>query len=166
MIGSASFVAACVGVLTLSGAGTAWGPRFSPASPSRAVEVERQLTYDITARLRISSDGEGNHKLRVNFENIGPVNSPAFQFQAYRYIQSPSGLGSGVAVNSLQNGSVPSLAARSSGVKVIPGGKWEKYFDMSGIVRGTTYVFRITYSPALNDANNANHKIELKYTAP
>jgi hypothetical protein len=118
---------------------------------------QTRYPFDIQAKLTLMG-GDGCPCLNVRFTNLGPDSSKAFNYVVTqsKYLVGQKRYGTPVPLNKLSDGAVPAL--------VINGFRQKNFFlRLDG---GSTYLFRVTYSPVLTDANSANHNIELKYSFP
>jgi hypothetical protein len=113
--------------------------------------------YDVAAKLQLSG-GDGCPCLTVRFTNLGPDSSRAFTYQVveYKWLAAEKRYETGVALNTLREGAIPGLK---------PTGSQQKTYFLK-LDSGATYLLKLEYTPALNDGNNANHNVELKYSFP
>jgi len=139
--------------LCLSG----WTPaEFVPVRVALAAQPDQHV-YDLSARLQMIG-GDGCPCLNLRFTNLGPSASTAFNFQVtqQKWIVGQKRYGAVQALNAMADGAVPLLA---------PARDWQKNYNLN-LESGSRYLFKIKYSPTINDANNANHNIELTFTLP
>jgi hypothetical protein len=118
---------------------------------------QSRYPFDIQAKLTLMG-GDGCPCLNVRFTNLGPENSKAFNYQVTqsKWLAGQKRYGTPVALNQFSEGAVPALAIN---------GYRQKNFFLK-LDSGSTYLFKVVYSPALNDANATNHNVELKYSLP
>jgi hypothetical protein len=121
-----------------------------------AVTAQRSA-FDVAAKLQLSG-GDGCPCVTVRFTNLGPDSSRAFTYQVvqYKWIIAEKRYEAGVALNTLRNGAVARLK---------PTGSQQTTYPLK-LDSGSTYLLKLEYTPALRDANSANHNIELKYSFP
>jgi len=113
--------------------------------------------FDIVAKLQVSG-GPQCPCLTVRFTNLGPDASNPFAYQVveYRWLVQEKRYEVGKPLNSLNEGAVPSLS-RSASVQRTYSLKLES---------GSTYLYKLEYTPALRDADDRNHTVELRYAFP
>lgn len=118
---------------------------------------QTRFPFDIQAKLTLMG-GDGCPCLNVRFTNLGPDSSRAFNYQVTqsKWLVGQKRYGTPVPLNKLSDGAVPAL--------VINGYRQKNFFLK--LDTGSTYLFKVVYSPTLNDANAANHNVELKYSLP
>ena len=114
-------------------------------------------SFDVAAKLQLSG-GDGCPCVTARFTNLGPDSSRTFSYQLvqYRWLVAEKRYEAGVALNTLREGAIPRLKPTSSQQKTY----------ILKLDSGTTYLFKLEYTPALRDGNNANHNVELKYSFP
>ena len=130
---------------------------FVPTGVPLMAAADQRPANDLSARLVVIG-GDGCPCLNIRFTNQGPGPSPSFAYQVsqQKWLVVGKKYGAAKMLNSLAEGAVPGLALS---------GTWQKNYWLA-LEPGAKYLFKVVYSPALNDGNNSNHNVEVTFTTP
>jgi hypothetical protein len=125
-------------------------------APGPAIQAQR-YPFDIAAKLQLMG-GDGCPCLNVRFTNLGPAGSPRFTYQVvqYQWLAPQKRYATGKDLNTQSEGAVPVLG---------PAASWQKSYPLT-LETPSSYLFKIIYTPPLNDGNLANHSVQLRYVFP